>query len=171
MAGGTNPLIYVGANPLSKVDPLGLEWQATIGISGIIGGNPIFGAPGLFGGGGMSIGITSSGQIIIQAQATGSAGVGIFAGVGAQGQVSKSKCPTQSGISVGRSVQGDANFGAGPSVGGSAQHDGNGGGGLSTGVGKIGVGVGAQASVGVTQTVTLATPALFPSSSSQCGCQ
>ena len=139
-------------------------------MGGSIGGSPVQPIPGAFVGGGMSIGITSSGQVVIQFQATGSIGFGIYGGVGLQGQISKSKCPTKAGLSVAKSLQGDFNFGAGPSIGGSAQYDGNGGGGLSTGVGRAGVGFGIQASGGVTQTVTIATPALFPDKT-QCGCE
>jgi len=165
---GNNRYNYVNSDPLRLTDPLGLEWQGTIGVSVSFGGHPLPFLPGPFVGGGVSIGFTTSGQFIIQTQATASIGVGAYAGVGAQGQVSKSKCSTPTGISTQRSAQGDVNFGWGPSIGGSAQYDGNGGGGLSTGMGRIGAGFGFQASGGVTQTTTIATPALFPGSN--CGC-
>jgi len=164
-------------NPLSLVDPLGLEWQFTIGISGSIGGNPFLPIPGPFIGGGLSVGFTTSGQIILQTQATGSVGVGIFGGVGAQFQASRSDCLTPTGMSVQQAFQGDFNFGAGPSVGGSIQYDpSSGSGGVQGGLarffrGRLGVGYGLQASGGITQTTTFATPALFPSKPShQCGC-
>jgi len=142
LRGGLNTYLYARANPLRYIDPTGLDSQFTVGINLSIGGNPIPVLPGFFGGGGLNIGFTSSGQIIIQAQATGSAGVGLFAGVGAQAGVSKTKCPTKPGISVDHSLQGDFNFGAGPSVGGSVQYDPeNKGGGVQAGIGKIGAGL------------------------------
>jgi len=169
LQGGMNTFGYVNGNPVIYVDPFGLEQQFTIGIGGIIGGNPFIGMPGFFGGGGLNVGFTTSGQILVQFQATGSLGVGVFAGIGVEGQVSKSECQTQPGISVTHSPQGDVNFGAGPSVGGSVQYSGKNAG-IQTGVGKLGVGFGFQASGGVNQTVTIATPALFPDNS-PCGCK
>jgi hypothetical protein len=80
------------------------------------------------------------------------------------------QCETESGISVQNSLQGDFNFGAGPSVGGSVQYDANGGGGIQAGLGKVGAGFGLQVSGGITQMVTIATPALF-SSDALCGCK
>jgi len=160
-AGGDSNLYgYVLGDPINLIDMNGREWQAVVGISGSIGGNPFIGMPGFFAGGGMSVGITSSGQLIVQFQATGSVGVGVFAGVGVQAGVSKSACPTSAGISWQDNPQGDVNFGAGPSVGGSAQLSDESGG-VQYGVGKAGVGFGLQVSGGVTRTTTIATPALF----------
>lgn len=157
LLGGINRYTYVGGNPVSFVDPTGLEWQASIGITGTVGG--LF-APSGFVGGGVNLGITSSGQMFLQAQAHGSLGLGFFAGVGVQAGVTRSECQTEGGIGTSHSVQADANAGWGPSMGGSASFA-LGGGGIQTGVGRIGVGFGFSTSVGVVQSVTVATPPLF----------
>ncbi len=108
----------------------------------------------------MSIGFTTSGQLFVQFQATGSVGEGLFGGIGLQAGVSHTDCDTPSGISTDKVNQVDANFGYGPSIGGSVQYNPNGAG-VQTGVGRIGFAWGAQFSYGVTQTVTIATPPLF----------
>ena len=142
------------------------ETQYSLGVGGSAGGSPVF-IPAGFIGGGLSVGVTSNGALFIQAQATGSIGAGIFGGVGVQGGVSYANSTTPAGMSVSQSMQADLNFGGGPSVGGSAQWTPGSGGGGQTGVpglGRFGVGFGLQASVGVTQSVTIATPPLFGNS-------
>jgi RHS repeat-associated protein len=161
-----NLYAYVGNNPTNRIDPLGLEWQIAIGISGSFGGSPIIIPPGGFVGGGINVGLTSSGQVFAQTQATGSIGGGVFGGVGIQLSISRTTDQTPPGLSVQQSLQGDFNFGAGASIGASVQYDVNGGGAFQTGVGNIGAGYGLQLSAGVTQTVTLASPPLFSSNSS-----
>ena len=177
---------YVGGNPLSLTDPMGLaggtgggnhsgsasrctcsEKQFSIGAGLSVGGGPTVWPAG-FVGGGASAGVTSNGALFVQGQVTMSTGVGIYAGVGVQGGVSYSKSSTPAGVSVSDSLQADFNFGAGASVGASGQLTPESGGGLSTGMpgmGKFGAGYGMQASVGVTRSVTIATPAFLDQSS------
>ncbi|MGH8525570.1 MAG: RHS repeat domain-containing protein, partial [Gammaproteobacteria bacterium] len=170
LLGGSNLYGYVGSAPIHFIDPLGLAAQVTAGIGGSIGGL-IF--PAGFFGFSVGVGVTSGGQFVVQVQGTGSMGIGVFAGFGAQFGVTQMDCPLPVGWSDETTVQGDFNFGAGPSVGGSAQFGLTGGGGFSTGGGprvRGGVGYGVQASVGVTRTFTYATPSVFGRNNSSCGC-
>lgn len=172
-----NLYVFVRDNPINTIDPLGLEGQFTVGSSLFLGVSP-FVFPGIFGGGGLNVGFTSSGQFIVQFQATGSTGVGAYAGVGVQGGISHSDCDTQNGISTAMALQGDANVGFGPSIGGTVQYSGGTNAGISTGIGRFGLGYGAHISVGVTTTTTYAVPIpfLYPllhnnGGASSCGCK
>ncbi len=160
-AGGDSNLYgYVLGDPINFIDPNGLEYQVSVGISGIIGGSPFI-LPAPFIGGAVNIGVTSSGQFFIQFQGSGSIGAGAYAGVGAQAGFSKTQCSLPSGISTSNTLQGNANLGFGPSAGGSIETDG-GGLGVSKGL-KVrgGVGFGGMTSVGGATTTTIATPSLF----------
>lgn len=162
-AGDPNLYAYVGNNPIDRRDPLGLEWQLSLMVNALAGGGPLLNGP--FIGGGMGFAITSNGQLVLQLQATGAYGVGLYAGVGLQGGVSKTRCPTPDELSVQHAAQADLNVAIPPySFGGSAQYDLDGGGGVQTPIPKVrvGAGAGAQASLGVTQTVNIPlTPKLF----------
>jgi RHS repeat-associated protein len=168
--GDVNLYGYVADNPLRYVDPLGLEWQGVIGVSGSLGGSPFL-VGGLFGGGGVNVIFTSSGQIGLQFTGTASAGLGLYAGVGIQAGGGYSRCPTQAGLSVSRLGQVDLNAGWGPvNRGVSVQYDPSAAGAqIQGGVGRAGVGYGIQASAGVSQIVTIVTPPLFVSKP-KCGC-
>jgi hypothetical protein len=156
--GDANLYSYVGNSPINFVDPLGLEWQATLGANVFIGGSPFL-FPAVFGGGGANVGITSSGQIIVQVQAKAAAGIGLYAGAGAQWGIGHSDCETRNGVNTQISVQFDGNAGWGASSGVSYQYSGLGNFGGSRGFGgRWGAGYGIQASAVVTTTTTIAIP-------------
>jgi RHS repeat-associated protein len=160
--GDVNLYSYGANNPVGHVDPLGQEWQLGAGVNLLVGGGPFLHGP--FVGGGMGLAVTSNGQLVFQAQATGAGGVGIYGGVGIQGGLTKTRCPTPAGVSVQRVLQVDANVGTGASYGGSVQYDFDKGGAVQVGLPRprAGVGYGAQVSAGVTQIVTIPlTPTLF----------
>ena len=116
-----------------------------------------------FGGGGANLIFTSSGQIGLQLTATASAGVGLYAGAGVQAGGGYSRCPTKAGVSVSRVGQADFNAGWGlANRGVSVQYDPSAAGiQVQGGVARAGVGYGIQASAGISQIVTIATPAFF----------
>jgi RHS repeat-associated protein len=137
----------------------GPETQTTAGPGGLIGIGipPTFVFPAFFVGGSVTGGVTSNGALIVQFQGVIAFGAGMFGGVGLQGGQSVSNSPTIGRVSTSTSMQIDANAGYGPSVGGSLQISGPGSSGWQMGVpiGRLGLGYGAQASVGVARTVTV----------------
>jgi hypothetical protein len=141
------------------------EKQYTVGVNLSVGGSPV--GFGLFLGGGTSVGLTSNGALFFNFQASMSTGLGLIGAVGATGGVATSPTPTTSGLSVADLAQADIAVGAGDMYGVTFQ--GNAGdrtAGASTGnlpkISKLGVGIGAQVSAGIARSVTLATPAMFP---------
>ncbi|MHB8881656.1 MAG: hypothetical protein ACYC69_09155 [Thermodesulfovibrionales bacterium] len=135
---------------------MGLEYQIIVGSNVSIGGSPFI-FPGIFFGGGLSIGFTTSGQLIIQPQASITGGAGLFVGVGAQVGVSHSDCETSSGITTQYQGEVDVNAGWGPSGGGSATYAGGGNIGIIKGL-RAGAGFGVQASAGINTTTTISIP-------------
>ena len=114
-SGDYNFYAYVGGNPVNGVDPFGLQWQFTVGVSLDFGGSPVLIASP-FVGGGVNVGFTSSGQFFIQATGSGSIGVGAYGGVGTEAGASYSECDLPSGLSTSKAAILKGNFGAGPSV-------------------------------------------------------
>jgi len=99
--GGINLYDYVRNNPVNLFDPLGLEWQFSVGFSGVLGATPIgFGLPYSFISSGESVGFTSSGQLFFQGYSAEMNGAGIFGGGGLSLGVTHTHCPTPAGKSV-----------------------------------------------------------------------
>jgi hypothetical protein len=130
------------------------EIQFSAGAGGLLGGVSPFGA--VFVGGGMNLGFTTSGTVFLQGQATGQAGIGLFAGVGGSVGVGYSPTQLESGLTQDNSYQVQANAGLGSSVGVSTTFGGGSLGGVFTPRPSFGVGFGAQISGGPIQSVTLA---------------
>ena len=167
-AGQTNRFSYVNGNPVSFIDPLGLDYQGQVGVSGGIFGPIIPGTVGPSVGvtGGTSVGISTdltfcNTSVYVSFQANVLAGAGIYAGVGANVGVGKTDGHMASGSST--TPYGEVNVGIGPGggVSGSTNSDGSFGGGSGYG-GKIfgGAAVGAMAGGGASVTTNLASPTL-----------
>ncbi|WP_231748208.1 RHS repeat-associated core domain-containing protein, partial [Burkholderia sp. ABCPW 14] len=149
---------YVGGNPLSYVDPFGLDTQFGFSFSGslfaLVGG-----ASGSF-----TIGITTDGtlcgtHLFTSEQANGMAGLGLYAGVGMSPLIGHTNGPLQPGPSgLSGYIEGD--IGAGEAASGSANFDlgGNvsGSGGYPAGPGKFlpGAGMGLMVGIGVSKSWT-----------------
>jgi len=160
--GGLNLYAYVGNNPIDLFDPLGLEYQITIGFGGTLSAIGVTGLPSISGG--VAIGFTTSGQIIFQGTgAQMNAGTGVFAGGGLSLGVSHTDCPTPAGKSRTIADHYEGNLGY-ELEGGFATDHGTDGTGLSFPFPKlkIGVGFGGMLGSGTSGTTTYATPPLFP---------
>jgi RHS repeat-associated protein len=162
VAGGVNVYAYSGNNPTTLIDPWGLEgarpdggeFYAVVGIGGTIGGSVApFIVPSIFVGSAANIGMTSSGKLLGQVQASALGGWGIYGGVGAQLTVGYSPNPIPRGLSVATSGQFQGNVGAGASLGGSIDL-GPDGISLSGGVGRVGGGLGLMVGGGASTTST-----------------
>ncbi|RDS80153.1 hypothetical protein DWU98_14670 [Dyella monticola] len=152
--GQSSTYAYVGGDPLDRIDPFGLEWQASVGFNVT--------AAFLFWGGGASanIGITSNGNIFFQFQGDAEGGLGAYLGAGFVGGISHIKCDSTPGWSKATGAIIEADGGYGPSAGGNLTYNGGQDVGGGTGLGKLGVGGGIWAGAGVNRTYTYTTPTI-----------
>jgi RHS repeat-associated protein len=168
--GSFNRYAYANNSPYRYIDPDGREAQLTIGTGVMLGFQfpKVFGGKGGFLSGGLSVGVTSNAQVILQVNYTLSQGIGAFAGVGAQVQVGGTKDPTPAGVSTNETIQFDLNAGIGETAGGAVQlpkvktgQEADIAAGKGVGGPKVGVGAGAQVSAGINTTTTIASPPLI----------
>ncbi len=163
LGGGLNTYAYVQNNPLTYVDPLGLETQLGISFNGTLFGGPLVFPNGGFSGGvifGVSLPDSFSDwgniQIYTQVQANGLVGAGWFAGGGASGVVGSTD-GTLPGCSTSTSLHVEANAGWGGAAGGSIDFNQDGGGVTYSGRPFTGAGYGVMTAGGVGTTTTYAT--------------
>jgi RHS repeat-associated protein len=161
--GAINLYVYVGNDPLNATDPLGLDTQYFVGVSGTLA--ILFGGIG----GSFTFGVSvpdnpsnyGNYQFFGTLQGNAMLGIGLYAGAGVTGGVSHTEGPLPPGASAstGRYIEGD--IGVGPSVGGSVQAESA----SSFGAGfnpapQVGFGYGIWFGAGGYASGTLATPPL-----------
>jgi RHS repeat-associated protein len=151
--GDSNLYGYVMGDPVNLIDFNGLEWQASLGVSGSAG-------VGIFGGGGTSVGITSNGRFFIRVTANTQGGGWLYGGVGLVGGVSHTDCPSETGIKTETQLIGSTNVGWGPSGGISIEGTSLTNIGASGGFGYAGIGFGFQGSIGGSTTTTITFPTI-----------
>ena len=174
---GVNFYAYVGNNPLNFNDPMGLDRQLSVDVSGTIFGGPLpFPNGGVSGGTAIGISIPDEinsfsdlldTQFFVNTRATGLVGAGWFAGVGAGVSYGQTDGPLPVGIDTTALLSLQGNMGWGGFVGGSVDvnPDSISVGGLqnlvqtpSVGTGKFGAGFGIMAAGGITTSTTIASP-------------
>ncbi len=164
-SGETNFYMYASNNPLIYTDPLGLEWQASVGV-GALGGMAT-----VWFNGSAVIGVNSSGQFFTQTtKGVSPVGTGFYFGVGGQGGISYSATPTCPGVSESTAAQFDANYGTGLESSGISLQANRSSVGFSGGFHKN-VGIGAQISLGLVQATTRAWQLPFTSAPTNCACK
>jgi uncharacterized protein RhaS with RHS repeats len=148
----------MGAYPVPQT-PAGNS-QFTLGVNGTVGGNPFMPLfPGLYGGGGTTIGFNTYGQLFAQFQAAGMYGPGLFGGVDFQAGAGRVNYPYKTGVSTENGFHGEANAGWGRRGGAAVDVSANGQGGTTPIPGlDLGMGFGAMAAGGVATTTTISTP-------------
>ena len=180
---GVNFYAYVNNNPINFNDPMGLERQFTLGVSGTLFGTPLAFIPSGGIGGGSVVGISlpdnieslsdlAKAQFFVQGRATGLLGVGLFAGVSVDANVGRTDGPLPVGLSKTRSLRLEGNAGFEAAVGFSLEGNPTSGdfsiGNLADLIpdsaslkgGRAGAGFGFMLAGGVSQTVTAATPSV-----------
>ena len=167
-AGHINTCSYVGGNPISLIDPRGLDLQITGGIGGLIGVALGLTIGGILGGG-VNVRINSSAQVVVNVQGSVTTGVGAFAGGGVQygiGYNGSQTCPGDSGWTP--LIEGNVNAGFGPAKGGSVNLNKDSVGGQVGGRQVVGFGIQTSVGIGVSRQWTWQLP--FTSRPQTCTC-
>jgi RHS repeat-associated protein len=157
LSAGPNFYAYAGNNPITRIDPFGLDWQI-----GVTGSWTVFGLTVGVGGGG-TVGISTNGTLsgtsfFASEQANGMVGLGVYAGAGLGISIGHTKGPLTNSNGSG-SVYAEADAGYGPSAGVSGSYSPSSGSAtISLNKGLPGAGVGVAAGVGGSVSATQVSP-------------